>query len=283
MLRIFFGCCLIAAGISSRPVSAQEDGQQGKQQTQSPGPQQAAQEASPSNPDLPDKVKPAESQPRQDKTPNQKNGGQKQGQVTSPENDRLFDVLPNYLTVENEAKVPPLTSGGKYRLVAKNAFDPAIYPFIGFIALVSQAQNSELEFGQGAAGYGRRYGAAFDDSTIGSFMTGAAFPSVFKQGPRYYQLVHGGFKRRAIYSVSRILIARTDSGHAQFNSSEIVGNLVAAGISNAYHPSQDRGFVNTLSVWGTGTGWDTMANLAEEFGPDIHSWLKRRFVPGKQE
>ena len=271
VVRFVFGCSLIAAGVCSHPASAQQNGQQG------------AQQASPSNPDVPDKVNPAAVQPGQSKTQNQNNGDQKRGQATSPENDRLFGVLPNYLTVENQALVPPLTSGGKYRLVAKNAFDPVIFPFIGFLALVSQSQNSEPAFGQGAAGYGRRYGAAFGDSTIGSFMTGAIFPSAFKQDPRYYQLVHGGFKRRAIYSVSRILIARTDSGHNQFNGSEILGNLVAAGISNAYHPAQDRSFVNTLSVWGTGTGWDTIANLSEEFWPDIHVWLKRKFKTGKQE
>ena len=203
---------------------------------------------------------------------------QGQTQHATPENDRLFGILPNYLTVENEAKVPSLTSKGKFKLVAKNAFDPAIYPFIGFLALISQAQDSEPEFGQGAAGYGRRYGAAFGDATIGSFMTGAVSPSIFKQDPRYFQLVRGGFKRRAFYSVSRIFVTRTDSGHNQFNSSEIFGNLVAAGISNVYHPAQDRGFVNTLSIWGSDTGWDAMSNLAQEFWPDVHRWLKRKFL-----
>lgn len=278
MLCSFFECSLIAVLLLSLPASAQQNGQQGTQQTQSPGSEQAAQQASSSNPDAPIQV-----QPGQKRTDNQNNENHSQGQATTPENDRLFGVLPNYLTVENQARVPPLTSGGKYRLVAKNAFDPVIFPFIGFLALVSQAQNSEPEYGQGAAGFGRRYGAAFGDATIGSFMTGAIFPSMFKQDPRYFQLAHGGFKRRAIYSVSRILIARTDSGHGQFNGSEILGNLVAAGISNAYHPAEDRSFVNTLSVWGTDTGWDTMANLAEEFWPDIHRWLKRRFNSGNQE
>src|SRR5260370_18776958 len=132
-----------------------------------------------------------------------------QTERTSPSNDRLFFVLPNNLTVENEDKVPRLSSGGKFKLVAKNAFDPAIYPFIGFIAVVGQAQNSQPEFGQGAAGYGKRYGVAFANSPAGSFMTGAVFPSLFRQDPRYYQLVHGGFKRRAAYSLGRIFITRT--------------------------------------------------------------------------
>jgi hypothetical protein len=204
-------------------------------------------------------------------------------QPAPQKNDRLFYVLPNNLTVEDEAMVPALTAKGKFKLVAKNAFDPAVFPFIGFIALVGQGSNSEPSFGQGAAGYGKRYGVAFGDSTVGSFMTGAIFPSLLRQDPRYYQLVNGGLKKRAIYSVGRIFITRTDSGHNQFNSSEVVGNLVAASLSNAYHPVQDRSFANTMSEWGTGTMWDAMANLAEEFWPDIHRMIKQKFTRAPEQ
>lgn len=263
----------MASSLRIRAFAQQQGEQQKQQQRQSQESPQPPGQPAPPNPDVATRFqlgqKPTEDQSGKNQTPEKE---------TSPKNDRLFGVLPNYLTVENEDKVPPLTAGGKFRLVSKNAFDPAIFPFIGFIALVSQAQNSEPEFGQGAAGYAKRYGAAFGDSTIGSFMTGAIFPSIFNHDPRYYQLVHGGFKRRLGYSVSRIFVTRTDSGHSQFNSSEILGNLCAAGISNAYHPAQDRSLVDTMSVWGTGTGWDTMANIAQEFWPDIHRWLKRKFT-----
>jgi hypothetical protein len=264
----------------SLAARAQEPGGQREavqsQQSQEPAeqpPQQHPEQPPPSNPNPG-----VHTQPGQKRVDDQSTKSQTPERPTTPENDRLFGVLPNYLTVENQAQVPPLTAGGKFRLVAKNAFDPAIYPFIGFLALVSQAQNSEPQYGQGAAGFGRRYGAAFGDATIGSFMTGAVFPSIFRQDPRYYQLVKGGFRRRSFYSVSRIFVTRSDSGHNQFNSSEIVGNLVAAGIANAYHPAADRSLANTLSVWGTDTGWDTMANLAQEFWPDCHRWLKRKFT-----
>ncbi len=266
MRRLFLASLLIST--FAHAASAQEpDGKKGGD------PSQNSQERALTS----DPIAGVQSQPEHKPADDQSTQDRPQEQEKSPQNDRLFGVLPNFLTVEDEAKAPPLTPKGKFKLVSKDAFDPVIFPFIGFIALVSQAQNSEPEFGQGAVGYGRRYGAAFGDATIGGFMTGAVFPSVFKQDPRYYQLVKGGFKRRAFYSLSRIFITRTDSGHSQFNSSEIVGNLVAAGISNAYHPAQDRSFTNTLSVWGTGTGWDAMSNLAKEFWPDIHRWLKHKF------
>ncbi len=38
-----------------------------------------------------------------------------------------------------------------------------------------------------------------------------------------------------------------------------------------------------MITWGSGTGWDAMANLAQEFWPDIRVWLKGKFHGQKQE
>jgi hypothetical protein len=193
----------------------------------------------------------------------------------APKDDRLFWALPNYLTVENEEKTPALTASQKFRLEARQSFDPIQFPFIGFLALISQAEDSEPAFGQGMAGYGKRYAAAFGDATIGSFMTAGLLPAVLRQDPRYFQLGEGNFLHRAGYSLSRTFVTRSDSGRPQFNTSEIGGNLVAAGIANAYHPREDRTLANTLSIWGTDIGWDTVTNVAKEFWPDIRHVLSR--------
>lgn len=193
-----------------------------------------------------------------------------------PENDRLFWTLPNYLTVENAKHVPPITVGQKFVLVTKDTFDPVVYPYIGFVAAISQAANSEPGYGQGASGYAKRYGSAFADNAVGNYMTGAIFPSLLQQDPRYYQLGEGGFFHRVGYTLTRTFVTRTDSGRAQFNYSEIAGNAVAAGISNAYHPVQDRTAVGSIDVWWTQIGWDTAANLAKEFWPDIHRKFQRK-------
>lgn len=42
--------------------------------------------------------------------------------------DRLFYTLPNFLTLENGANLPPLTSKEKFKVVARGSFDPVIYP-----------------------------------------------------------------------------------------------------------------------------------------------------------
>jgi hypothetical protein len=51
------------------------------------------------------------------------------------------------------------------------------------------------------------------------------------------------------------LITKGDSGHSQFNASELVGNFAAAGISNAYYPAADRSFGNTANKWSNRLVW----------------------------
>jgi hypothetical protein len=189
--------------------------------------------------------------------------------------DRLFWTLPNFLTIENAEKVPPLTAGQKFKVVARSSFDPVQYPYYGFLAGIAQMENSEESYGQGAAGYGKRYGSAFADGTIENFLAGAVFPSLFRQDPRYFQLGKGSFPRRTAYSVSRVFLTRSDSGKRQINFSEIFGAGATAGISNAYHPAGDRTVRNTMSVWGTQMGWDAVAFVVKEFWPDIRRKLHK--------
>ena len=215
------------------------------------------------------------SQPQAGNASSGDKGTQEQGQ-NAVNNDRLFGVLPNYATVETEHQFGPLTVKDKFKLTADSMFDPITFPFIGLQALIAQGQNSDPEFGQGLKGYGARYGTAYGDALIGTAMTTSVFPSLLHEDPRYFQLGRGSILHRTLYSVSRIFVTRGDDGNHGFNYSEIAGNFVAAGISNAYHPAQERTISNTLSVWGTDTMWDAVSNVAKEFWPDIHRKLHKQ-------
>jgi hypothetical protein len=212
---------------------------------------------------------PAPPKPAPKETERSGGAGAAPGQTASPENDRIFGVVPNYNTVHGVNRIPPLTVKEKFTLAAKGIFDPYEFPIVGLIALRAQAQNDDPAWGQGMKGYGIRYGAAFGDQFIGGFMTSAIFPSMLKQDPRYYRRGEGRFLSRAGYSLSRIMVGRSDSGQRMFNFSEFGGNAVAAGISDAYHTSDQRTVSGTASSWGTQMGIDALGNLAKEFWPDI--------------
>jgi len=195
------------------------------------------------------------------------------------------------LSLENAGQVPPLTAKQKFSVVARSSFDYVQYPWYGFLAGISQAENSEPGFGQGSAGYGKRFASAFADGTIENFMVGAVLPSLLHQDPRFFQSGEGSFTHKAGYAVSRMFVTRTDSGDSQFNYSEIVGSALSAAIStNTYHPrstviatksgprfyGSDRTLSNTASVWGSQLGYDTMTIVVKEFWPDIHRKLSHK-------
>lgn len=170
--------------------------------------------------------------------------------------------------------MPPLTPVEKCRLVAKDNFDPVIFAFIGLEAGIGQANNSNPSFGQGFKGYSRRYGLAFADDGIGNFMTSAVFPIALHQDPRFYQLGSGSVLHRAWYAGSRVLITRSDAGTTQFNYSELFGNALAAGISNAYHPGP-RTLGSNANILATQIAWDAVSYEMKEFWPDLHRMLAR--------
>ena len=78
----------------------------------------------------------------------------------------------------------------------------------------------------------------------------------------------GGFWKRTGYAMSREFITRGDDGRNHFNTSELAGNAVAAGISNVYYPAADRSLGNTANKSGQQIALDAFFNIAKEFWPD---------------
>jgi len=235
----------------------------------------------------------AQPQPHSDKdTGKEAPSASEQGKVAGTSKDRLFYTLPNFLTLQNSGKLPPLSAKDKFKVVALGTFDYVQYPWWGLLAAITQAQNNEPAFGQGWKAYAERYGTTAGDSTVENFMVGAVLPSMLHQDPRFYQSGKGGFWRRSGYSVSRIFVTRSDSGHAQFNFSEIVGSASAAAISTySYHPrstyistptnphefvASDRTLANTASVWETQVTLDAITIVVKEFWPDVHRKLSHK-------
>jgi hypothetical protein len=182
---------------------------------------------------------------------------------------RVFGVMPNDLTVEGATQFTPISTGTKFKLVAEGAFDPYEFAVVGILAGIGQATNDTPQWGQGAKGYGIRYGADLGDQVIGNFMVGAVFPSILRQDPRYFQSGKGSFGRRFMYALSRVVVTRGDNGNHQFNFSEVGGNALAAGISDLYHPPSARTWAETTQTWGTQIGVDAFGFEIKEFWPDI--------------
>lgn len=196
------------------------------------------------------------------------------GQIMGTEADRILWVFPNFRTVERDRAVPSISAKDKFRIAAKDSFDPYAFPIAGGYAALSHLRGENPSWGRGLDGYGHRYVGALADQTMMNMLAGAAFPILLRQDPRYFRLGQGGAGRRTAYAASRVWITRSDAGRAQFNWSEVGGVAVMAGASNLYYPRQDRSWEATASKLAIQLGLNMLGNIAKEFWPDVKSLMK---------
>ena len=184
------------------------------------------------------------------------------------QSQRILGVVPMF-SVTSRQNAPPLTKGQKFHLFVKSATDPFTFVAVGLQAGIGQASNSFPAYGQGAAGYGKRYGAAMADNVSSNLFSNFVYPVLFKQDPRYFRLGEGSFKRRFFYSLEQEFVCHKDSGGQTVNLSNILGALTAGSISNAYYPPDDRGFGLTMSRAGIALLYGSAGGLISEFWIDI--------------
>jgi hypothetical protein len=191
-------------------------------------------------------------------------------QKPEEEHPRLFWILPTY-TVADSKSARPLTAHGKWRLFVKDKTDPFTIGWVAFEAGLAQADNDFPGYGQGAAGYGKRFGAGLADETAAGFFGTFLFPSVLHQDPRYHRLGagSGSFKRRVGHALIRPVLTHKDSGGRAFNWSGILGSIATSGLSNAYYPEEDRGVGATFSRVAMSIPFSMIDELVNEFGPDL--------------
>jgi len=198
-----------------------------------------------------------------------------QDQTQNSEDKRILGIIPNYRTTPNLAIYEPLAAKKKFKLASEDAFDRGTFILAGLFAGEGQLTNDNRAFGQGGAGFGRYYGAAYGDLLIGDYMTEAIFPTFLHQDPRYFRRGVGGTRSRFAYAIGQIFWTHTDSGGTQFNYSELIGNSTAVAISTAYYrDNRDSG--DAVTKLGLQLGVDMASNVLKEFWPDMLRMLHHK-------
>jgi hypothetical protein len=185
-------------------------------------------------------------------------------QIRAEEKQRLMGVIPNFYT-SYIYDAAPLTWKQKFSLATRGTFDPVAVIGVGFAAGIEQANNSYAGYGQGAAGYSKRYAAKFVDGRSSDFLTHAVFPALFHQDPRYYYQGSGTVKSRLVHAVSSAFVTRSDSGRTEPNYSYLLGNMSAAALSNLYYPPGNRGAHLVFTNTALGLAGRLGTNLVREF------------------
>ena len=183
---------------------------------------------------------------------------------------RKSRIFPD-LATRNE----PLSPAKKFKLFVSNSVSPLAVGGSLLSAGISQARNSHEAYGQGGEGYGKRFGASMARSASSQFFGTFAFPTIFRQDPRYFPLKDASFNQRVKHALQRVLITQTDSGGEAPNLSRLLGFLASEGLANAYLPEDERTAGSTFRRTGRDIGIRAGTNLMREYWPTIFKRLQR--------
>ena len=171
-----------------------------------------------------------------------------------------------------------LTAGQKFDMFVQTGSEPLTFLTAGFNAAIAQASDDDSAFGQGAAGYGKRFGAALADDASGNFFGTFLYPSLFREDPRYYRRATGSAARRLRHALVHVVVARSDSGSRMFNYSEWFTAASCTSLQNLYHPGNRRGFGPTAIRATTALATDMGTDVLREFWPEVARAVRIPFL-----
>ena len=167
----------------------------------------------------------------------------------------------------------PLTVGGKFRFYVKATYGPGALAGTAVWSGVNQWRDAPDEWGQGMAGYGRRYASRAGQRTVSNsirFGIGAAL----REDPRYFPSERKGILPRMSHALASTFVTRTDSGGRRFAVSSFAGTLGSAFISNTWHPAREDDTNHAFKRAGISLAVDTGMNVFQEFWPDVKRGLR---------
>lgn len=162
-----------------------------------------------------------------------------------------------------------LNAADKFHMFVESTSDPINYVGAAWDAAIAHLDRDDPSYKQGAAGYGKRYGAEVVDNVSGDFFGIFLYPSIFRQDPRYYRLGQGSRQVRLTHALAHRFVTRGDSGKLMPNYSEWFATVSSKALSNLYHPGNPRGFGPTASRVGFSVGGDMAWDCLREYWPEI--------------
>jgi hypothetical protein len=198
-------------------------------------------------------------------------------EVKVQEQQRVLGIFPNFY-VSYVADAAPLIPRQKYRLAWKSVSDPITILGAGALAGLYQAADEFPGYGEGAEGYAKRFGAAYADVVIGTFVGGAILPSLLKQDPRYFYQGTGSTRSRLLHAISSAVVCKGDNKKLQPNYSSVLGSFASGAASYVYYPASDRSTSLFLQNSLVRVAEDSLSGVIQEF-------ILRRFttVRGKKQ
>lgn len=178
----------------------------------------------------------------------------------------LFNYL--YMTGTPQSEYAPLTPGEKVKFYAKSLFGPFQFLAAATSAGITQWEDVPAAWGQGAEGYGHRFGNYFaKQSTQRTLRLG--LEELLHEDNRYFTSGEHGFRRRIFYALERSVLARKEDGTSRLSISQIGSTAGASFISRLWQPSTNNSAGDGATSFAIGMAANAGLNVLREFLPDV--------------
>jgi hypothetical protein len=178
---------------------------------------------------------------------------------------------------DRDLGIHELTFGDRVRIYRHSVFSPLTLfgPAVG--AGFGLLENEPPEWGQGAAGYGRRFG-----SSIGRSLSNKTFvfsiAAIDGEDPRYFPSRDGGILARSGHAIASTFVSYRGDGSRMPAISVFAGAYGSAFLANTWYPPSKATTRHALEQGTSKLGSTVGLHLLREFWPDI----KRGFHIGRQ-
>lgn len=162
----------------------------------------------------------------------------------------------------------PPTAQKRWHDFANDTFFPFALLTTAASAGIEHLTNTAPEWGQGAKGYGIRFGDVFGRSLVSNTIEYSA-GAVLHEDLGYYKCECTGLWRRTGHALLSTFTARRPSGKRTFAISRVMGNYGGAMISQFWYPHRYTPLGDGVRLGNWGFGYTFGIDLANEFWPDV--------------
>ncbi len=172
----------------------------------------------------------------------------------------------------------PMTWQQKGYLALHDLTDPVNFGTILGISAITVGADSHSAYGPGLKGFGKSVGVSLLQDATAQFFGAFAIPVIVHQDPRYFRMPHAPFGKRVVYSISRTVVSRSDSGKSMPNYATLLNYPIGAELANLYVPGIHPDAPSTVARIFTGYALDPVNGLINEFLPDVASHVHVRII-----
>lgn len=191
----------------------------------------------------------------------------------------MREILCAWLFLPVLVSAQALDVAGKARLHAMRGVGPVAWLESAALAGVGQWWNDPREWGQGGAGYGRRYASSLS-SIASRNLFEFGLDSALRHDPRYIPAKGRGFWHRTGNALAQTCITRTDKGGHTVAIARLGSAYGAGFLSNLWYPRRLAGTGHAFSDGTLTLGLDAAANFVTEFWPDMKRMFRHRAAGG---